>query len=333
MTSDKLGRVSRHAVLLVWLLACGCDTPASPPDGEPLIPTRAEPTAISEVRVRLTEGPPPAVSGALLFHSDRGGRNHLYRIDLGTGAMTTLTAGAEHHDEEPAPAPDGRRVAFTTTRFDHRTFDIAVMRADGTDVRRVTTDLAVERHPAWDADGRHLFLTGEDGGTQTLFRVALEGGAVARVWSQPERTLMPQPALDGRRVAYVMGTIGGLRAVIQDLSTGDLEAVTPDGHDAADPAWSADGTRVAYAHVWRGGSAIEATTLATGAVTRWEVAGLTTLREPAWSPDGRWLAAAGSVSAGADEDWDLVLLPAEGGAAYRITRGPAHDRAPAWLTP
>jgi Tol biopolymer transport system component len=63
------------------------------------------------------------------------------------------------------------------------------------------------------------------------------------------------------------------------------------------------------------------------------VPGLSTLREPAWSPDGRWLAATGSAATGRHEDWDVVLLPIGGGVAYRVTSGVAHDHAPSWLTP
>jgi Tol biopolymer transport system component len=323
--------VNRRDAVMVSLLAWGCDAPVPASDGEPSSTPMIATSALVEMGAAVREGLPPASGGALLFHSDRGGRNHVYRLDLATGAIVAVTDGTSYHDEDPAPSPDGRRVAFSTTRFDQRTFDIAVMNHDGTAVQRVTSDLAFERHPVWAADSRHLFFTGEDEGTQTLYRLAIDGGALTRLSPPPDRALMPAPSPDGRRLAYVVGTVAGLRAVVQDLSTGARHEVTPEAQNVAEPAWSHDGARLAYARFEPGGSTIEAVTLATGAVTRWRVPGFSTLREPAWSSDGRWLAATGSAASGRDEDWDLVLLPSGGGAAYRVTSGVAHDRAPSWL--
>jgi Tol biopolymer transport system component len=319
--------------VVLWLLACGCDTAGPKPDDE-AAPTQPD-AAVTDVRVSLSANTDkaPAVAGTLLFHSDRAGRNHLYRLDLATGVIAGVTEGRGYHDEEPAPSPDGRRVAYTTTRFDHRTFDVAVMNVDGTAVQRVTSHLGFERHPVWAADGRHLFFTGEEAGTQAVYRIAVEDGAIARLSPPPDRALMAEASPDGRRVAYVLGTAAGLRAVIHDLSTGARREVTPPGQDVAEPAWSVDGVRLAYARFEPGGSTIEAVSLASGAVTRWRVPGLSTLREPAWSPDGRWLAATGSAATGRHEDWDVVLLPIGGGVAYRVTSGVAHDHAPSWLTP
>ena len=182
---DTLPRVFRHAAAIVSLLAWGCDTPVATPHGEPSSTATVVTSEANETRAEMSDGLPPATGGTLLFHSDRGGRNHVYRLDLATGAIVGVTDGAGYHDEDPAPSRDGRRVAFTTTRFDQRTFDIAVMNVDGTAVQRVTSDQAFERHPVWAADGRHLFFTGEDDGTQTLYRIAVDSGAITRLSPPP----------------------------------------------------------------------------------------------------------------------------------------------------
>ena len=61
------------------------------------------------------------------------------------------------------------------------------------------------------------------------------------------------------------------------------------------------------------------------------VEGLARLSDPDWSPDGRFLVAAGAREAGDAADWDLVLLDVETpGRAFRLTTGAGSDRAPSW---
>jgi Tol biopolymer transport system component len=239
--------------------------------------------------------------------------------------------GEDYHDEDGVPSPDGTRVAFTTTRFDRRTWDIAVLDRAGGPARRVTTHPAFERHAAWTPDGRSLLFSSAQDGTQAVFRAWLDTGRIARVSPMPERALMPTVSPDGGRVAYTIGTPDGFRVVVQDLESGARSPLTPAGDSAVEPAWSPDGTRLAYTRLTEAGALIVVLTVATGAVVPLAVEGWAALREPAWSPDGTWIAAAGSRRTVTDEDWDLLLLRPEPPAAFRLTDGPANDRAPSWM--
>ena len=212
--------------------------------------------------------------------------------------LRALTAGGDHHDIEPAWSRDGRSLAFSTTGFDNRSYDLAVVAEAGDAPRRVTDDLAEDGRPAWSADGRSLFFNSRREGTQAVFRTWLESGRVDRVSPRGERALMPSAAPDGKRLAYVAASTAGLHAVVRDLDTGATEWTSP--AEAADPRWSPDGARLAYVRVWPGGSALEVMTRATGALESMTVDGVAALREPAWSPDGRWLAAAAAASTGAE---------------------------------
>lgn len=49
-------------------------------------------------------------------------------------------------------------------------------------------------------------------------------------------------------------------------------------------------------------------------------------RRPAWSPDGRFIA----FESDREGQWDLFLMPADGGEARRLTAHDADDRSPAW---
>jgi TolB protein len=269
---------------------------------------------------------PPSLTGTLAFHADREGRQKIFALDLASRAVAAITSGAAHHDEDPAWSPDGTRLAFASTRFDHRSYGIAVMDTATSDVQRVTDDAAFEHHPMWWPDGRGLVFSSERDGTQAVFRRVFDTGEFTRLSPRPERALMPAAAPDGRRIAFTMGTPDGLQIGLLELESENLRQLTRGPSQAARPRWSPDGTRLAYARLRPGGSFIEILDVASGQSRSLAVTGIASLVEPAWSPDGQWLAAAG----GADS-WNLILIqPGPPAAAYRLTQGPGNDRAPSW---
>jgi Tol biopolymer transport system component len=312
-------------VLGVFFVAgCGASSPSTP-----------APVAEVELAVpalALQPFPPPGVPGRVTFHSDRDGRHKLFTIDLATSVVTRVTEGRDHHDEDAAWSPDGTRIAFTTTRFDARTWHIAVASAAVDDARQVTNHLAFDRHAAWMPDGRSLLFSSEQEGTQAVFRTWLDSGRTARVSPPPQRALMPAPSPDGTQVAYTMGTPEGFRLAVQDLATNAVRMVTPPEANAVEARWSPDGRQLAYVRMLPTRSFIEILTLDAGTTARLAVEGLDALREPCWSHDGKWLVASGSAGTGGGEDWDLILLqPDPPGAAFRLTTGGSSDRAPEWM--
>jgi TolB protein len=69
------------------------------------------------------------------------------RIDVGTRKVDQLTDGASN--ESPTVAPNGRHIAFVTTRWG-KGEQIAVMNLDGKNVRQVTF-VGNNRYPSWSA--------------------------------------------------------------------------------------------------------------------------------------------------------------------------------------
>jgi Tol biopolymer transport system component len=319
---------SRGALIFCVTVGAACSDAPLPPAaaarGAAVVPT--------QVPVQWHPAMPLPLPGRLVFHSDREGRHRLFVLDQ-AGDTSRLTDGTDHHDEEAAVSPDGTRIAFTTTRFDYRTWDIAVWDLAAGSARRVTSHVAFERQPAWQPDGSALLFASEQDGTQAIFRVPVEGGRTERVSPGPNRTLMPAVSPDGRLLAFVEGSRDGLRVFVQDLATGKPRAITPPLETPATPRWSPDGRQIAFTRFAPDGtSTLAIVVVATGEMRAYPIDGIAAVREPAWSPDGQWLAASASSEIGAREDWDLILLrPDAPAAAVRITHGPARDRAPAWM--
>ena len=100
-------------------------------------------------------------------------------------------------------------------------------------------------------------------------------------------------------------------------------APVPSPGGMREPAWSADGKRIAVSYLDRVWTAAPdgklAKPLTTGSAVGIE-------REPAWSPDGRTIA----FSADAGQGFHVYTAPATGGAPARVTTLVGQERWPSW---
>lgn len=271
-------------------------------------------------------------AGTLVFQSDREGRDKIYTLDVASGAVRALTQGPDHRDEEPVWSPDGQRIAFHTNRFDAGTFDIAVMRADGSEVVRVTNHRAWDQDPAWMPDGGSLVFTSEREGTGAIYRVRLADGHVDRLSRTRDRAIMPAVSPDGRRVAYAVATARGFQIFVLDLATGEERQLTQVDEGACRPAWSRDGSRIAYVRMKGDApSWLEVADVATGQVSPLADARPLWSYYPDYSPDGQRVVFSVSPEHHAGEDWDLAIADSSAPAGFRrLTQGAGNDRVPAW---
>ncbi len=74
------------------------------------------------------------------------GVSRIARVDVGTH-KTLWTSSGPGNDQLPRPSPDGRFIAFVSDRLGNP--DVFIMRANGNDATRVTSDPAPEYGPRW----------------------------------------------------------------------------------------------------------------------------------------------------------------------------------------
>jgi len=280
---------------------------------------------------------PSGLSGTLVFQSDRrapdnpDGRNHVFTIDLAGGQVTQLTSGRNHNDQAPRWSPDGRRIAFTSSRGGN--FDIYVMDADGRNVTRITDHKAGDMDPFWMPDMQSLIFNSDRDSRSDLYRVWIANRRVERLTHHfVGRAIMPNVSPDGTKVAFAAQTLQRLQfwsyqVHVLDLASGRTRAV--DG-SACWPNWSPDG-RLANVLLEREPSRLQVRN-ADGSNARelafdpkrWAY-------YPDWSRDGRLIAFSVSPHHHEGEDWDLAIIPADGSRpAQKLTTGPGNDRQPDW---
>jgi len=61
----------------------------------------------------------------------------------------------------------------------------------------------------------------------------------------------PRVSPDGSRIVFVMKRAGKNGLAVAELPAGAISVLAIDLDDAADPAWSADGTQIVFAGIWK----------------------------------------------------------------------------------
>ncbi len=97
--------------------------------------------------------------------------DHLYVLNLATHIANDLTPGPDH-DWDGKWSPDGRHIAFTSTRNGKAA--IYTMNADGSNQHAITgSDNDVT--PAWSPDGKQIVYAGGDSSAMQLFVINADG--------------------------------------------------------------------------------------------------------------------------------------------------------------
>lgn len=245
--------------------------------------------------------------------------------------MRRVGPAGDWFDEEPQWSPDGRRIAFASTRGQKDNIDIFVIDADGSNLVRLTDHPAPEQGTAWAADGGSVFFTSTRDGRAEIYRVWLADKRVERVTSGFNRAIMPATSPDGKYLAWAGQTIMHFQIHLLDLQTGQSQQITSGG-GACHPNFAPDSQELAFVRLDTEPSRIEAV----------KTTGLRTLMAdpklwsyyPDFSPDGRRVAFSISPEHHRGEDWDLALMDAQtSGQFMRLTAGPGNDRVPDWRPP
>src|SRR5262249_717666 len=199
--------------------------------------------------------PSLSADGATVAYARKSAGNwNIYLHPAGAPEAINLTKDSGADDTQPAFSPDGSLVAFRSERGGGGIF---VMRADGSNVRRVATS---GYNPAWSPDGRQLVYAEESitrpedraGPVSRIWTVDLPGGAPrlvnkddgvhAQWWPNGEFIAYWAIDLDGNRDLWTVRVTGG-----------PPTRITKDVYLDWNPVWSPDGAQLYFCSN-RGGS-------------------------------------------------------------------------------
>jgi Tol biopolymer transport system component len=218
----------------------------------------------------------------------------------GTGVriLTNDPIGAK----QPRWSPDGSQLLYFRVGADGN-LRLMVMNADGTNVREISgTHQTADFNPAdWSPDGSLILYTSFDDGLPILATLPATGGRTHFLnrgsgWPEVGGAWSP----DGTSIAFTRGigtdTNGVLVFAVWVMNadgTGEHLLAALPSSSAEAPAWSPDGSKVAFigteSGIYRGNGVLYVVDVATGEVTevlRGTATGRRHENRPTWLPDG-----------------------------------------------
>jgi TolB protein len=180
----------------------------------------------------------------ILLTSYRSGRPELWVYRLADRSFRALARRG--NSMGGTYSPDGRRIAFCLTEGPNT--DVYVMNSDGSGLKRLTRDSAIDVSPAWSPDGKRLVFTSDRAGTPQLYIMTAEGTEVRRLTFQGNYNQTPTWSPRGDSIAF---TARDERKVFDVFTvspeTGVISRVTQDqGRTNEEPSWAPNGRLMVF---------------------------------------------------------------------------------------
>lgn len=158
-------------------------------------------------------------------------------------------------DVRPAWSPDGKTVAFQTTRADGSNFHIWVMDVDGRNQRAITRGPSDDRHPFWSPDSKQIAFDSGSDGTREIRVINSNGGNPRQVTRLNQESIFPAWSPDGKQITFFVYTDGVLGLWVVGADGSNPRPLVPtvarqQQNQCAFPChqalWSGDGKKIAY---------------------------------------------------------------------------------------
>jgi len=220
--------------------------------------------------------------GAITFHSTRDGSFHIYVMQADGSDVRQLTH-SESLDFDPVWSPNGRQIEFgrcctgalvimnedgtgertiaenagvgpwspngTQIAFG-RDGDVFVMNIDGSDLKQLTNNAALDFPTGWSPDGKQILFQSERDGNRELYVMNVDGSAVTRLTNDPASDEGDHAGWspDGKQIVFSSRRAdGNLHIFVMNTDRSGVRQVTPAGpYDDDDPYWAPDGKKIAF---------------------------------------------------------------------------------------
>jgi len=243
------------------------------------------------------------------------------------GALAIGTPGCSDGDGNGSTTTTGADAGGIV--FDNDTEDVWRVSADGSGLRRLTTDGAPEFDPAWSPDGNRIAYRSEADGNSEIYVMNADGTHAENLTKNPGSDYSPSWSPKGDQIAFASDRGGGRNDIyVMDTDGSHVKRVTTDVSTDEYPTWSPDGNHFAFVSDRDGDweiYVIDARGTNEKRLTR------SGGKLPSWSPDGGWIAFQGPAPDGSEDEHSgsIWLIKPDGSKAHFVTAGFTPGWAPA----
>jgi Tol biopolymer transport system component len=190
----------------------------------------------------------------VVYQSNASGTNQIWAID-GDGKnprQLTFTNLNEGTNEQPTFSPDGKKIAFDSNRGGN--FQLFVMNADGSGQTQVMTTDGNVGGSSWSPDGSQIAYNDDTNGSNQIYTVEVGTSLVTGPLTSEGANRNPHWSPDGSKILFVSSRCtaeapfcgGGESVFVMDTNGENQQNLTQAPIFDADPAWSPDGSQIAF---------------------------------------------------------------------------------------
>ena len=195
--------------------------------------------------------------GRHLVYSRRTIETNIWRAEIpppgDPPAVPQLLLSSTRDDVQPRYSPDGKKIAFGSTRSGAR--ELWVADADGSNPIQLTSfGGPLVGFMNWSPDSQRLVFHARPKGQADLFTISAAGGVPKQLTTDPSDDVTPSYSHDGRWIYFVSKRSGQFEVWKMPAEGGGATQITQSGGDAIMPLESPNGGPLYYAreHAWRG---------------------------------------------------------------------------------
>lgn len=157
-----------------------------------------------------------------------------------------LAQSAEQVDyQELSWSPDGKKLSFTAYR--DKNWDIYVMNADGTQVKKLTDAPANDSYSSWSPDSRKIAFASNRSGKFGIYIIDSDGTNLLKLTDDAADYAFPSWSPNGKQIAFMSKQVKGTWQIyVMNADGTNHKRLSNNKANDYNPAWSPDGSTIAF---------------------------------------------------------------------------------------